>query len=292
MKTLSTSLLAVLGQSTPTLAEAWKVERTDGQTYGWTAHDRTVSIAGVSYRASEGLQVTAAHTTDDLRVDSIDVTAFLDVTTEEELLAGIWDDALVTNFWYNWNNPPAALDTNVLVVRYGNVGQIARTEGAFTAQVRGLAQRLNVRIGRQYTPGCPWRHALWNGSTYVSSVECGLTLTTYIHTGTVTSLASPPTREFLASGDAHTNGYYNDGLITMTSGDNAGLTREVRVWNAFQFSLKRPFPYAVAVSDTFSAVKGDDKSWASCLAYSNQENFGGFPHIPGFNKVYSNVVDL
>lgn len=292
MQNLSTSFLAALGQSTPTLAEAWKVVRVDGQSYGWTAHDQTVSIDGISYRASEGLQVTAAHTTDDLRVDTIDVTAFLDVSTEEEILAEVWDNALVTNFWYNWRNPPAAIGTSTRIVRHGNLGQITRSEGVFVAQVPGLGQRLNVRIGRQYSPGCPWRHALWNGSTYVSSTECGLTLTSYIHTGTITSVGSPATREFLASGDAQANGYYNDGLITMTSGDNAGLTREVRAWSAFQFSLKRPFPYAVAVSDTYSAVKGDDKSWTSCLAYGNQEQFGGFPHLPGFNKVYENVVGL
>lgn len=292
MKTISTALEAALARSTMTLAEAWKVERVDGNVYGWTAHDTSVTIDGVLYRASEGLQVTSAHTTDDLRVDSVDVTAFLDVATEGELIAGIWDDALVTNFWYNWSNPPTALDTNVLVVRSGNVGQITRTEGAFTAQVRGLTQRLNVRVGRQYSPACPWRHALWNGSTYVSSAECGLVLTTYIHTGTITSVGSPATREFLASGDAHANGYYNDGLITMTSGPNTGLTREVRDWNAFQFSLKRAFPYAVAVGNAYSAVKGDTKTFASCLAYGNQENFGGFPHLPGFNKVYENVVDV
>jgi uncharacterized phage protein (TIGR02218 family) len=274
------------------VAEAWKVARRDGQVFGWTTHDVSVTIDSVLYRASEGLQTTAAHTSDDLRVDSIDVTAFLDITTEQELIAGAWDDAEVTNFWYNWASPPSVLDTNVLIVRYGNLGQVQRSAQAFTAQIRGLAQRFNVRIGRQYTPGCPWRHALWNGSTYVSSVECGLDLTSYIHTGTITAVGSPADRLFTDTASGQVDGYFAEGLITMTSGDNAGITREVNVFVAESFQVKRPFPYAAQVGDAYSAVKGDDKSFVTCQAFGRHEFFGGFPHIPGFNAVYKNVVEL
>jgi len=260
----------------------------------WIAHDMSVVIDSLTYTASTGLSVTAAKSTADLRVDTVDVTAFLDVSTEDELLSGIWDQAMITNFWYNWADPPAAIGSDTIVVRHGTLGEVTRTQGLFTATVPGLMQRLNVRVGRAYSPGCPWRHAIWNGTTYESSVECGLALGAFIISGSATSpLVDPFGDRYLNdSANAQVIGYFNEGLLTFTSGNNAGITREVSVWDPPTFAFKRPFPYLPQVGDTYLAVKGDSKRFDVCQAYNNEPNFGGFPHIPGFNKVYSNVVEL
>lgn len=292
MLTLSTDLTIALAQTTTTLAEAWLVTRTDGQAFGWTTHDVDVTIAGVTYRASEGLTATAAHNTNDLSVNTLDVTAFLDVTTEEELYAGLWDHASVTHFWYDWSNPPTAIGTDVRIVREGTLGELTRAEQSFTAEINDLRQQLALRIGRQYTTTCPWRHALWNGSTYVSSAECNLTLAPYIVTGSITSVGATPALVFQDTGSAQADGFYTDGLITMTSGPNTGLTREVRLWASDTFTLKRPYPYAVVVGNTYTAVKGDDKRFVTCQGYGNYLRFGGFPFIPGQDKIYNNPTGL
>ena len=297
MKTLSVGTLAHFQLSSTALAEGWKVTRaTDLAVYGWTTHDINDVIAGVTYRASQGLQPTAAHSTDTLQVDTLDVTAFLDVSTEAELAAGVWDGSTIVHFEYRHDTLPTSLGSDVLIKRVGVVGQITRQNNTFTAEIRGLAHQLATRIGRSYTPVCPWRHAQWNGATYVSSVECGIDLTGRIHTGTITSLGAEPTREFSDSAQAQVMGYFDSGYITFTSGPNAGVTREVRRWENKAFSLLRPFAYAAVVGNAYSACIGDDHTYETCLAvFNNLEpvaggGFGAFPHVPGQNAVYASPV--
>lgn len=285
------ALAAHVRQVVTTLAEAWRVTRADGQVFGWTSHDQSVTIDGVVYRASEGLAMTAAHTSNDLRVDTLDVTVFLDVSTEAEIYAGVWDAAAVTIFLYDWQNPPLDLSADVRVIRQGTVGELTRTANAFTAQIPGLLQALNIRIGRQYTATCPWRHAQWNGTTYESSVECGVDLAPFIDDGTIDSIGVDATRSFGDALNPHAADpiWYPDGLITMLTGTNAGLTREIGTWDANIFLLKRPFPYAVVVGDTYRAVRGDNKTFAICkIVYDNVVHFGGFPDVPGQDRVFTN----
>jgi len=292
MKDFHASLLAHYQLPTTTLAVGWHVVRRDLQVFGWTEHDESVTIAGVAYIAGAGLQTSSTHSTNDFSVDTLDVTIFMAVSTETEIAAGIWDNAEVTAFEYNWASPPTALDNQVNILRYGNLGEITRQNNVLTAEIRGLSQRLVRRIGCQYSPTCPWYHAQWNGSTYVSSVECGIDLTSFIKTGTITSIINDGTLEFCDSAQAEANDYFNEGLITFTSGANAGITREVREWHDVKrFALYRPFSFPAAVGNSYVAVRGDDKTFETCKTdFDNGLNFGAFPHLPGIRAVYTNPV--
>ncbi len=295
MKDLSVALLAHLAQSTTTLAEAWRVVRPDGTTYGFTSHDESFMLDGVTYLATPGLEATAAHSTDTLAVDTVDVSIFLTVADEADLAAGLWDSSVVTVFQYNWADPPATFGTDCLILRHGNLSTVKRQNNRLEAEIAGLAQRLKRRIGRQYSPTCPWRHAQWDAdtSTYVSSVECGLTLTSFIHAGTVTSVSATPALIFSDSASSQADAYYAEGLVTFTSGDNAGITREVAEWVSQVFTLHRPFPYAVGVGDAYKAVKGDNKTWEVCRdVFANWLAFGGFPSLPGIHSIYTNPTGL
>jgi uncharacterized phage protein (TIGR02218 family) len=298
MKDLSAALLAHYARDTTHLAEAWRVTRAiDAQVFGWTTHNADAVIDGVTYRASQGLQPTSAHSTDTLAVDTLDITAFLDVSTEAEIAAGIWDGSEVVNFEYRWDSLPANLTGgDVLIKRVGVVGEITRQNNVFVAEIRGLAHKLSTRIGRYYTPVCPWRHAIWNGSTYVSSIECNISMVGRIHMSTISSVGSDPTLEFSDAGQAQVPGYFNYGLITMLGGPNEGLTREIRRWENQLFTLLRPFPYAVEVGNPYSAVQGDDHTERTCKdVFNNLVNptsggFGGFTTVPGQNAVYASPV--
>src|SRR5712691_5636095 len=154
-------MLAHLAQSTTTLAEGWRVIRPDGTVYGFTSHDVAVVIDNITYAATPGLQATSAHTTDTMAVDTLDVTIFLAASDEADVAAGLWDNSLVTVFEYNWASPPTAFDNNLLILRHGNLGEVQRKTNMLQAEIRGVTQRLSRRIGRQYIPTCPWRHAQW-----------------------------------------------------------------------------------------------------------------------------------
>lgn len=292
MKTMSAALLAHYQLPCLTVATGWLVIRRDDATFGWTDHDEIAVIEGVTYRVGLGLTPTATHATKDFTVDTLDVTAFMDISTEREIIAGVWDTAEVTVFEYNWAAPPTVVEGQANILKYGQLGHIKRVNNIFTAEIRGLTQKFQRRIGRAYMPTCPWRHALWNGTTYVSSIECGVDLVAggHIQAGTITvaETGELATREFSDGANPKADGYFQSGIITFTSGDNAGISREVGEWTAKKFILGRPFPYPVAVGDAYTAVRGDDKTKGTCKdVYANYVNFGGFPDIPGINAVFS-----
>lgn len=293
MRTLSAALRTALAQATTTIATAWRVIRTDGEVFGFTDHDVDATIDGVTYAAADGLVPSATTQTDSLQVGTLDVTVFLDVSTEAEIRAGVWDNALVTVFEYNWSSPPTVFGTDCLILRHGNLGVIKRQNNAFTAEVRGMTQRLSRSTGRAYSPTCPWRHAVWTGSTYVASVECGVSLAGRIHTGTLTAVDTDyPTSRFTDGAHLQAVNYYSEGLITFTSGVNSGITREIRAYAADgTFRLYLPLGTAPSVGDAWSAVQGDDKTHTTCKnTYSNLAHFGGFPSIPGIANLYRNPV--
>jgi uncharacterized phage protein (TIGR02218 family) len=296
MKQLAPATLAHYNQSTTQIAELWRVTRTDNTVWGWTDHDQDVSIAGVTYRASEGLQATSAHATDTLQVDTLDVTAFLDVSTEADIAAGVWDGAQVLHAEFIWSDVPDALDNRVVVKRSGTLGGIRRQQQLFVAALLGLAHALQTRIGRHYSPLCSWYHAKWNGSTFVSTPECGIDLSGRIHDAAVSGLGGNPALEIYCSALALPVGYFDAGFVAAMSGANAGIVREIRRWENTLLSLLRPFPYAMQVGDMVRAVQGDDHTYTTCrdvfnnLAPAGGGGFSGDPFVPGQNALYASPI--
>jgi uncharacterized phage protein (TIGR02218 family) len=106
-------------------------------------------------------------------------------------------------------------------------------------------------------------------------------------------------RRFIASGlDAFKDGLFRRGLVTWTSGANAGLAMEVKthtnIGGVVTIELSLPMPDAIAAGDGFSIQAGCDKTWETCRQrFGNGDNFGGFPHMPGPEVVigYANQDD-
>lgn len=283
MKPWDAALLSHYAQTTTHLAHAWRVTRQDGAVYGWVDHDRDLTIDGVTYRASAGLTTTATQTTTDLQPATLDVTAFMDVSSEAELDAGVWDEAQVTAFETRWDVLPTAVDeVQCNLLMHGRLGRIDRQTGTFTAQLHGLLERLDTQVGRIYGATCPWR---------LGDSRCQVDLGPWTRTGTVTGLGSDPRFTFSDSGQGEAEGFFNEGVLTLTSGANTGHSMDVRQWSAQTFRLHRPLAYPVAVGDTYSAVRGDDKTFVTCRnVFANPERFGGFYFLPGIDAVMRNPL--
>ena len=83
-----------------------------------------------------------------------------------------------------------------------------------------------------------------------------------------------------------TSGYFDYGVMTMTSGANNGLAMEVKSYVVGQITLQLPFPYTVAAGDTYSLTAGCDRSFSTCKdRFNNVRNFRGEPYLPGFDKL-------
>jgi hypothetical protein len=111
--------------------------------------------------------------------------------------------------------------------------------------------------------------------------QCSLSKAAYTVTGAVTG----GDETTITSGRTEADGWFLDGVITFTSGQNAGLERGVRSYSntGGTFFFDEPLPVACAVGDTFSVYPGCNKRIADpngCAKFNNRVHFRGFPYLP------------
>lgn len=289
MKQLFAAFLNHLRGSPTTLAECWRVVRRDTQVFGWTSHPADLVLAGLTYTAATGLDTSGTETTDSLTVTTVDVTAFLDVTTEADLLAGVWNGAVVTMFQVNYRDIPATFDvTKLLVIKHGILGQVDVLRGRFRAELRDMLTYYDAPVGREYTALCPWTL----GDAVCSAG--GLDINDFTFSGTVSSVGGSPRLTFSASALTQRNGAFRMGTIAFSTGDNAGFPpMDIRLWHAKQFTMQRPLPFAVQVGDDFDVVLGDDKTFNTCKnVFNNAGQHAGFRDLPGIDKLVQSDTEL
>jgi uncharacterized phage protein (TIGR02218 family) len=274
MRTIGAALKAHLAQETTTTAVCWKLTRTDSTVMGFTNHDQTLTISGVNYIPARGMSSTATTSSSNLNVDNYDVTAFLesDVITESDLLAGKYDYSTIESFLVNWND----LSMGSMMLAKGRLGEITISNGQFSAEVRSLSQQLQQVVGKRYGRSC---------RADLGDNECGVTLASYTVTGAVTSETNR--RTFKDTGRTEADGYFNYGKLTWTSGNNDGLSMEVKTYTAAtdEFVLFDSMPYEIEIGDTYSVYAGCDKLHTTCRdTFNNIVNFRGEPYIPGMDE--------
>lgn len=275
MKTLSPAFAAHLAGGLTTLCHCWRIERKDGVVLGFTDHDRDLVIDGVTCRAASGFSASAIEDQLGLAVSNLDVEGALssEAITENDLCAGLYDDAAVTIFRVNWQDP-----SQRVILRSGFLGSVTRGRTAFSAELRGLASRLDQSAGRLYQRTCAWE---------LGDARCRVDLRASAHRG-VGAVASVMTSfDFTASGlSSFASGVFSRGRLTWTSGGNTGLAVEVKIHSqgspGAPLSLFLPAPRPIATGDAFAIAAGCDKRFATCRdRFKNAVNFGGFPHMPG-----------
>jgi len=278
MKTISAGLASHIAGEVTTLSTCWKVTRRDSEVLGFTDHDRDLAIEGITYAAATGFTPSAVANTANLSVDNLEVEGMLAAgsVTEADILAGKYDFAEIEIFMVNH----ADLSQGILRLRRGWLGEVSLSGGQFIAELRGLTQLLSQSVGEIYAPSC--RAAL--GDT-----RCKVNLAAHTVTGSVTAVADR--QRFTDSTRTEASGLFTSGVLTFTSGTNAGLRMEVKEYthrsgSGGTMTLALPMPYAIAVSDTYSLVKGCDKTLTTCKQrFDNVVNFRGEPHVPGLDRM-------
>jgi uncharacterized phage protein (TIGR02218 family) len=96
---------------------------------------------------------------------------------------------------------------------------------------------------------------------------------------------SRPHRACASGLDGFAADWFTRGLVTFTSGANAGRKQEVKRHVAgveATIELWQPMAQAIVPGDAFLVTAGCDKHFATCQAkFDNAVNFRGFPHMPG-----------
>ena len=265
MRGVSVEMQARLDTGATTMCRVWLVVRRDGVRFGFTDHDRDLSIDGDIFKAGSGLDASVLEASTGLSVDNGQAVGALSDAglTEADILAGRYDGAEVWQWLVDWSSP----ELKVLLFR-GLLGEIRRDTGAFEVELRGITEVLNQPLGRMYLRQC---------DRVFGDAKCGIDADDPTFAADVTVLATSGKRGFSFEGlSGFQDGWFTNGVIRWASGAvslvkaDAGGTLEV--WEEVE----------IAVGDTARVVAGCDKQAETCrVKFGNFLNYRGFPHIPG-----------
>jgi uncharacterized phage protein (TIGR02218 family) len=189
------------------------------------------------------------------------------------LRAGLYDKAEVRVYLVNWQ---ATAERHFL--RVGHIGEVTREDGAFRAEVRGLAAELDQPQGRVFRHTC---------DADLGDSRCGIDLGDADFHGAGTVAVVNDRRRFVVSGlDGFDADWFDRGRLSWTSGANVGLAAEVKSHRqtvaGVEIELWQPAARDIADGDGFSVTAGCDKLFGTCRRkFDNVVNFRGFPHMPG-----------
>lgn len=258
-----------------TKARAWMVRRADGMVLGFTDHDAVLTFDGIRFRPDHGMSARALVQATGLSVDNSEAEGALsdDAITERDVLAGRWDGAEVRMWDVDWSDPSARR-----LVFAGTLGEIARSQGAFRAELRGLSEPLNATRGRVFHPRCSAR--LGDGRCKMSldsetfSAQAAIA---EIEDGRILRFAGFPAYEAV---------WFERGSLLVLTGEAEGLRATVKNDSALpnggrEIELWQGLGIAPVAGDQVRLVAGCDKRAATCRdKFNNFLNFRGFPHLP------------
>ncbi len=275
MRAIPANLQSALDSGASTLARCWKVVRSDGSALGFTDHDRAISFEGLEFEPESGFTPSAIEAGTGLAADTHEVTGALssDRITPADIARGLYDRAEVTLFLVDWTDPAART-----VISRGLIGDIRHGAVSFEAEVTGISDLLSQPVGRAYLHSCPCR--LGDG-------KCGMDLGAPGLGGAGTVLSVTGAQRFEVDGfSAFSEGWFTGGVLTWTSGLNAGLEGHVKVHLGLGpkalVELWLSPVFEISSSDAFTVTAGCDKTMEACgTKFGNLVNYRGFPHMPG-----------
>ena len=180
----------------------------------------------------------------------------------------------MTAWLVNWQDVAA----RKLLFR-GTLGEITRKGGAFTAELRGLAEALNQPQGRIYHARC---------SAVLGDAACGFDLTQPGYFTEVVAEDVTGAQEFgFAALPGFADRWFEKGRLRVLTGAAAGLVGVVKndrigAAGGRVLTLWQALGAEVAAGDMIRIEAGCDKRAETCQQkFVNFLNFRGFPDIPG-----------
>lgn len=285
-KTASVALKAHMAGEVTTLCTCFQITRQDGTNFYFTDHDQNLVVSAQTYIAAVGYTRTAMSSDSDLSVNNQEFTGLFDDASidEDELRSGLYDFAEVRMFVVNWSD----LTQGILRLTRGYMGEVSmHPSGIFTAELRGLGQRLQQTVGELYTPAC---------RADLGDTRCQVDLTLpggFLQNATVAVVTDSQNFTITVTEPRAVDGWFIDGLVAFTSGDNNGRRMEVKGWvqstSAVQLFL--PMPQTVAPGDTLTIYPGCKKDVPDCRdKFNNILNMRAEPYVPGMDAMLTSPV--
>lgn len=277
MKTIPSALATHYAGNATTVAYFLLIVRTDAQTFAFTSHSRDITIGAQVYSAGPGLDITSITTSAGFDVDNMELTTLDDgsVFSRSDVLSGVWNNASFSITKANWASPSDGVEP----VLAGTIGEGKLRQSSIVFELRGLQQYLQQPVGDVSSKSCRAHFA--DFPSVNNNNRCRLVAATYTFTATVTSVTS--NQIFTATALTQAADYFGDGVLTWTSGPNAGLRQKVKVHaTGGVLTLSLPMLLTVSVGNAFSIIAGCRKRLTEdCKTkFGNVVNFQGEPHRP------------
>ncbi|MGB3406869.1 MAG: DUF2163 domain-containing protein [Jannaschia sp.] len=264
-----------LATGTSNVCRAWILKRTDGEVFGFTDHDMSLEVDGTICHASSGLTAGALQSATGLSVDNVEAKGALshDAISTDDLRAGRWDEAEVRAYLVNWAEP----SQHEILFR-GTLGEISWGDGAFSAELRGLAETLNRVRGRVYQSRC---------DAVLGDGRCRLDLQSTLYRIELPIMAIEENRVLiLPQLPLYEAQWFERGRVQVLDGAARGLVEQVKTDRTLEdqrrVELWASLRAEAKVGDTILLEAGCDRRMETCrYKFNNLLNFRGFPHIPG-----------
>lgn len=196
---------------------------------------------------------------------------------------GLLDNATVlySKLFMNVPAPGALIDTSPQGIAWyaGTVGDIE--------PAGRLSVLLKIGNGGQYLTGQMPRNTFQPACSH-TLYDPGCTLSQAAFTLSGTVITSINNGNFNTSlGQAA--GYFDQGVIKWTSGNNQGFSGTVRQYGPFNGNVQvvLAFPFPVSVGDTFTIFPGCDHTQSTCKnKFNNIPHFKGYPYVPVTETLY------
>lgn len=282
----STGALAALLNSKTALKrfDLYTVTLAGGTVLRWADWDRPVTANGSTWELGPGFKRSRIRCAVGISVDDLNVTIY---SAGETVIAGTTLIAYIArggfeNARVQVDRCYRALDslqpTGALL---WFLGRVSETKGDRTQQqlsVKSDTELLDVMVPREIAqPGCL-------NTVYDSA--CGADRAAKTVTSTVT-VAGDVTRTVFGHSLGQVAGYFDLGVVTFTSGPNAGISRSVRQHTASQLVAIAPFPFDISAGQSFQVYPGCNKSKDDvngCPKFHSTSQvlrrFRGQPYIP------------
>lgn len=271
----------------------WKIQTQLGDSLRIAGHDSNLYHDGELYEAQSGIDTTAYRAEGGLRDHQLEAFGFIssDRITYADLDAGAYNNAKVTMSLVDWRYPwLAPVHKQVFFLR-----RIRFDGEMWRAEAEGLSSVLKKITGRVYSPLCPYKLGSQNPDG-AGRAGCGVDVNLYTEFSVEVASVSDTRRVFQAQpsganglSGAFADGYFKQGVVTWSSGANINRSSDVVAYtqSTREITLAIELPYEIQVGDRFNIVHGDDHTIDTChTRFSNSENFGGDPYIPGAQKAF------
>jgi hypothetical protein len=118
-------------QDLETVATWWRIDRCDGVSLGFSAHDADLWFDGLTFRAAPGMMPASIRRSSGFDADSAEVDGAIthETISEDDLVAGRYDGARVVVGLVDWDSLEFA------AIYSGTIGTITEEAGSFSAQL-------------------------------------------------------------------------------------------------------------------------------------------------------------